>query len=359
MAYDSSSLALFLFFFFISASLHLFLAAAAAASDAGAVEVAVIEDGYTVKTVIDGYKLGILPFAVMLRPGSSDLIILDSSGSAFYTVPFPVSKDSVVKKLSGTGNVGYADGEPETAEFSKPRSFAMDMSGNVYVADRNNNVIRKITDTGVSTIAGVHNKTGKDDGPVQNATFSNDFELVFVAEKCALLVSDHGNRLVRQIDLKADDCVRDSGSDHGVGSVTVWSVAVGVVVACIVGFVVGLVARPYIFSNTGRHRDAVFQQDMEALPNQSGEASSDTLLRHQKRSSLELTNSASARTLKQGDENQEGCDVVFPDCYGNGRLDTMIRTHIKRFAEVAEETTLIEGTLLDSSGLVKRRNDKL
>lgn len=56
--------------------------------------------------------------------------------------------DSVVKKLSGTGNVGYADGEPEKAEFSKPRSFAMDMSGNVYVADRNNNVIRKITDTG-------------------------------------------------------------------------------------------------------------------------------------------------------------------------------------------------------------------
>lgn len=70
----------------------MFLAAAAAASDAGAVEVAVIEDGYTVKTVIDGYKLGILPFAVMLRPGSSDLIVLDSSGSAFYTVPFPVSK---------------------------------------------------------------------------------------------------------------------------------------------------------------------------------------------------------------------------------------------------------------------------
>lgn len=74
--------------------------------------------------------------------------------------------------------------------------------------------------------------------------------------------------------------------------------------------------------------------------------------------SLELTNSVSARTLKQGDENQEGCDVIFPDGYGNGRIDTMIRTHIKRFAEVAEETTPIEGTLLDSSGLVKRRLEK-
>lgn len=54
--------------------------------------VVVIEDGYTVKTVIDGHKLEINPHSVMLRPGSSDLVVLDSSGSAFYTVRFPPSK---------------------------------------------------------------------------------------------------------------------------------------------------------------------------------------------------------------------------------------------------------------------------
>ena len=70
-----------------------------------------------------------------------------------------------------------------------------------------------------TTIAGRNNKTGRDDGPVQNATFSNDFELVFVVERCALLVSDHGNQLVRRIDLKSEDCRRDSGgSGHGVSS---------------------------------------------------------------------------------------------------------------------------------------------
>ena len=53
---------------------------------------AVIEDGYKVTTVIDGHKLGISPYAVMLKPGSSDLVVLDYSRSAFYTVPFPVSK---------------------------------------------------------------------------------------------------------------------------------------------------------------------------------------------------------------------------------------------------------------------------
>ncbi|XP_062110263.1 uncharacterized protein LOC133822071 isoform X2 [Humulus lupulus] len=211
----------------------------------------VIEDGYTVKTVIDGHKLGMSPYSIILRPGSSDFVVLDSTGSSFYSVPFPMSKDNVVKRLSGTGEAGYVDGEPGTAQFSKPRSFAIDLKGNVYVADKSNNVVRKITDSGVTTIAGVNKKVGHKDGPVSNATFSNDFELVFVPEICALLVSDHGNQLVRQIDLKAEDCRRDSGSgsSSGVGAVSIWSVAVGV--ACILGFAGGFALRPYILPHGG------------------------------------------------------------------------------------------------------------
>ncbi|KAL5552929.1 hypothetical protein UlMin_040330 [Ulmus minor] len=239
----------------------------------------VIEEGYTVTTVIDGHKLGINPHSVLLRPGSSDLIVLDHSGSAFYRVTFPLSKDSVVNRFSGTGDVGYLDGEPGLALFNKPQSFAIDQRGNIYVADRNNNVIRKITSSGVTTIAGVNKKIGREDGPVQNATFSNNFEVVFVAEKCVLLVFDRGNQLVRQINLKAEDCVR--GSQKGMSSVSIWAVTMGL--ACIMCFAVGLAVRPYLLPYTGRHRAAPFQPDMEALPNPSGETSSDTLLRHQKR----------------------------------------------------------------------------
>lgn len=70
---------------------------------------------------------------------------------------------------------------------------------------------------GVTTIAGGYtyaDKPGHKDGPAQNATFSADFEVAFVAEECALLVSDHGNQLVRQINLKADDC-RSGSSGRG------------------------------------------------------------------------------------------------------------------------------------------------
>lgn len=66
---------------------------------------------------------------------------------------------------------------------------------------------------GVKTIAGGYSKNpGHQDGSAKNASFSDDFEISFVPEKCALLISDHGNQLVRQISLKSEDCVRGSQS---------------------------------------------------------------------------------------------------------------------------------------------------
>ncbi|XP_050375025.1 uncharacterized protein LOC126792633 isoform X2 [Argentina anserina] len=243
----------------------------------------VMGEGYTVTTVIDGHKLGINPYSVLARPGSSDVLVLDSSGSAFYTVSVPLSKsqESVVKQLAGGGGEGYSDGESVSARFRKPRGFAVDRKGTLFVADRSNNVIRKISASGVSTVAGGHSlKLGHEDGPAQNATFSSDFDLAFDSDRCALLVSDRGNQLVRLIGLKPEDCARSS-PQSGLGSVSMWIMGLGL--SCFVGILVGLVVRPYIIPYTGGQQPARIQRDMEAMPNQSGEASTDNLLRHQKR----------------------------------------------------------------------------
>lgn len=270
MASHSSAVAIFLFLVLNLASLQVFANV-------------VLEDGYTVTTVIDGHKLGINPYSVLPWHGSSDLLVLDSSGSAFYTVSFPASgsQESAVKRLSGNGGEGYSDGESGSALFKKPRGFAVDRKGNVFVADKSNNVIRKISASGVSTIAGGYTlKPGREDGPAQNATFSSDFDLVFAPDKCALLVSDRGNQLVRLIHLKPEDCARNS-PPSALGSVSVW--IFGLAMSCLLGILVGIVARPYIIPYTGGQQPARLQRDMEALPNQSGEASTDSLLRHQKR----------------------------------------------------------------------------
>ncbi|XP_062159680.1 uncharacterized protein LOC133867008 isoform X3 [Alnus glutinosa] len=249
----------------------------------------VLEDGYTVTTVIDGHKLNINPHSALPRFGSSDFVVLDSAGSVIYTVSFPISQESAVKRLSGDGVHEYSDGESGSARFNKPGSFAVDLKGNVYVADTKYTkktkektlVIRKISDSGVTTIAGGYSeKPGREDGPAHNASFSNDFEISFVPEICALLISDHGNQLVRQISLKAEDCA--SSSKVATGAISIWVLGLGL--SCLLGFIVGIAVRSYINPRVCRLEPPLFQRDMEALPNPSGETSTDTLLRHQKRS---------------------------------------------------------------------------
>ncbi|XP_057948899.1 uncharacterized protein LOC131144337 isoform X2 [Malania oleifera] len=257
-----------LFFLFVFASNHV-----------SADQNLVLEDGYTVATLLDGHKLNINPHSIHPRSGLSNFLVLDSSGSAFYTVSFSATQESVIKRFSGNGK-GFSDGDLASAQFDQPRSFAVDLKGNVYVADRKNFAIRKISESGVTTIAGgISHKIGNADGPAQNASFSTDFELVFVPEKCALLIPDHGNKLVRMINLKPEDCAR--GSQSTLGLTSVWILGLGL--SCLVGLIIGFAVRPYITPHTGRVQPPLCQRDMEALPNPSGETSTDALLRHQKR----------------------------------------------------------------------------
>ncbi|CAL1413637.1 unnamed protein product [Linum trigynum] len=228
-------------------SLFYFLLALVTASLFLSVEAGLIlEDGYTVTTVIDGHDLNINPYHVLPLPHSSDLVVLNYATGVFYSAAFPTSsKEVVLRPLAGDGKLGFSDGELTSAQFNKPKNFAVDLKGNVYVADKANHAIRKISSSGVTTIAGGYsNKIGNKDGPAQNATFSNDFELVFVAQQCALLVADHGNQLVRQITLKSEDCTTASPGSQGVGAAPWW--ILGLALSCVFGIAVGFAIRPYV-----------------------------------------------------------------------------------------------------------------
>ena len=72
------------------------------------------------------------------------------------------------------GNAGSTDGTGSAARFNHPYGLAVDSSGNVYVADRANAVIRKITPAGVvTTIAGRAGVPGSVDGNGTAALFNN------------------------------------------------------------------------------------------------------------------------------------------------------------------------------------------
>ncbi|XP_027102124.2 uncharacterized protein [Coffea arabica] len=167
------------------------------------------ESGYTIETVFDGSKLGIEPYSVEVSP-SGEVLLLDSENSNIYKISTPLSRYSRPKLVAGSpeGYSGHIDGKPRDARMNHPKGLAMDDRGNVYVADTMNMAIRKISDSGVVTIAGGKWSRGGGhvDGPCEDAKFSDDFDVVYVGSSCSLLVVDRGNQAIREIQLHDDDC---------------------------------------------------------------------------------------------------------------------------------------------------------
>jgi gliding motility-associated-like protein len=101
-----------------------------------------------------------------------DGIVLDRGGNIYVSD----QGNNVIRKISGnmvstfagSGVAGYADGNGTAASFNSPRGLAIDVAGNLYVADQGNNLIRKITPAGLVTSIGGANfntPTGVDIDP--------------------------------------------------------------------------------------------------------------------------------------------------------------------------------------------------
>ncbi|MBI2426517.1 MAG: hypothetical protein HYV34_01595 [Candidatus Kerfeldbacteria bacterium] len=63
-----------------------------------------------------------------------------------------VRTNGLTETLAGNGSYGNVDSTSAASEFARPRGVAVDSSGNVYVADTENNAIRKISGGRVSTL---------------------------------------------------------------------------------------------------------------------------------------------------------------------------------------------------------------
>ncbi len=75
----------------------------------------------------------------------------------------------------------------------------VDPYGNVFVADTLNNTIREITASGVvTTLAGSAGVTGSANGPLSSATFNNPFGIA-VDSSGTLYIADTNNNLIRKI----------------------------------------------------------------------------------------------------------------------------------------------------------------
>jgi sugar lactone lactonase YvrE len=111
-----------------------------------------------------------------------------------------ISPMGQVTTLAGTaGSRGSADGNGAAARFRFPNDLACDAAGSLYVADRVNNTIRKITPSGeVTTFAGSASSAGFTDGTGPDARFNFPFGIGIDALG-NLFVADANNHAVRKI----------------------------------------------------------------------------------------------------------------------------------------------------------------
>jgi len=90
-------------------------------------------------------------------------IAVNSSGTVVYfsdedhNVVRKIGADGIIATVAGTGSAGYSnDGQAgNTAQLNGPEGLAVDGSGNLYIADRFNNRVRKVRPDGtIATFAG-------------------------------------------------------------------------------------------------------------------------------------------------------------------------------------------------------------
>ena len=130
-------------------------------------------------------------------------VTLDAHGNIYIadTENFKIRKISPsgrVSTFAGSGFQGNTDSTGSEASFSYPTGVAVDTSGNVYVADRNNSLIRKISPTGrVSTFAGSGVQGSKDD--IGKAASFNYPAGIAIDSYGTLYVADQDNKKIRKI----------------------------------------------------------------------------------------------------------------------------------------------------------------
>lgn len=106
--------------------------------------------------------------------------------------------EGVVASIAGSGSLGFADGTGTQAGFNQPCGLAIDSAGNLYVGDRYNHRVRKVTSAGVVTTFAGNGTATSNDGIGSLASFNDPFN-VAIDSADNLYVAEVGGNRIRKI----------------------------------------------------------------------------------------------------------------------------------------------------------------
>lgn len=131
------------------------------------------------------------------------VVVTNSLGAATSnSAQLTVTASGVFSTVAGQAGVrGIANGSGASAQFNAPTAIAVDASGNMYVADAANHVIRRVTSAGVvTTLAGTPGSPGSTDGFGSAARFNTPSGIA-IDGSGTIYVADAGNHTIRAVSL--------------------------------------------------------------------------------------------------------------------------------------------------------------
>ncbi|WP_115812916.1 NHL domain-containing protein, partial [Winogradskyella pacifica] len=114
-----------------------------------------------------------------------------------------IDNSGIITTIAGTGVAGYSGdgGLATSAQLNGSFGLTFDISGNLLIADRHNNVIRQIDNSGIiTTIAGTGVAGYSGDGGLATSAQLNDIRAVAFNSLGEMYITDGANHVIRKID---------------------------------------------------------------------------------------------------------------------------------------------------------------
>lgn len=130
-------------------------------------------------------------------------IVIDNDGNIYVADKDnnrirKISSQGVVTTFAGSGTAGFVNAAGMGAQFNAPSGLAIDSGGNIYVVDTMNHCIRKISPQGVVITVAGSGTAGYVDSTGTAAQFKNPIGIV-IDKDGNLYVTDEGNNNIRKI----------------------------------------------------------------------------------------------------------------------------------------------------------------